>query len=152
MSRRAARDVTLAGQPTFYSVKVTTAHRCGQRPAKIGAGNTCGNNHQNFERVKLARSSLAMTSLAFCLLQAANACAHSGALRWAQQQHCLHRDEFLADRRRLRRHVSLAPLWWYGGLSRQTGILAGERDSKTRTTWRLLHRIGISDQTARHVP
>src|SRR5260370_25016803 len=35
---------------------------------------------------------------------------------------------------RLRRRVSLAPLWWYGGLSRQTGILAGERDAKTRTT------------------
>jgi hypothetical protein len=31
-------------------------------------------------------------------------------------------------------------------------ILASEPDSKTRNTWRLLHRIRISDQTARRVP
>jgi hypothetical protein len=56
----------------------------------------------------------------------ANSCAHSGGLRHAQQQHCLHRDEFFADDRRLRRRVSVAPLRWYGSLL-QRQLLSGER-------------------------
>jgi hypothetical protein len=50
----------------------------------------------------------------------------AGALWWAQQPHCLHRDEFLADRRRLRWRVSVAPLQWYGSLLQDRQI-SGER-------------------------
>ena len=41
-------------------------------------------------------------------------------------QHCLQRDEFFADRGRLRRRVSIAPLRWYGSL------LRGQRFSDER--------------------